>query len=280
MMATKYGSRRRMQEALIQLLYLAVGILIAFPILYGLCVSFMEPTEILSKKPHMIPNSFHIKNYYDVFDLTILDRYIVNSMIVATCTSVVRLITGSLAAYAFAFFKFRGKNVIFFLMLGTMMIPSDATVVTNYLTVARMGLVNTYMGIMILSLASAMNIFMLRQYFLTVSTELKEAAAIDGSTNFGFYLRILLPVSKPALTTVFISSFVSMWNSYMWPMLVTNHNEMRTVQVGVTMLNFADNAAYGPTMAAAIIILIPSMLIFLMFRRQLVHGIAAGSVKG
>lgn len=280
MMQAAVSRSAKAKQAGIQVFNILLGVVIIFPILYCLAVSFMLPTEILSKSPHMFPSTFYTKNYVDVFRLTTLGRYLLNSLFTSITSSAVRLVTGSLAAYAFAFYKFRGKNLLFFLVLGTMMIPPDATIVTNYLTVSRMGLVNTYMGVMILSFVSAMNIFMLRQYFLTVSTELKEAAEIDGCSSLHFYARILLPVSKPVLTTVFISSFVGAWNSYMWPMLITNVNSMRTVQVGVTMLNFADNAAYGPTMAASVIILIPSMIIFLLFRRQLVHGIAAGSVKG
>lgn len=271
---------RRAADALLQLFNLLVGFAVVFPILYCLAVSFMTPDEILSTAPHMLPRALHIQNYFDVFRMTTLDRYIVNSLFIATVDSTVRLLTGSLAAYAFAFYRFPGRNFFFFFVLGTMMIPFDATMITNYLTISTLKLTNTYLGIMIVSFVSAMNIFMLRQYFLTVSKELREAAVIDGCSSLKFYSRILLPISKPVLTTVFISSFVSQWNSYVWPMLITNVNELRTVQLGITILNFPDNAAYGPTMAAAVIILIPSVCIFLLFRRQLVGGIAAGSVKG
>lgn len=268
------------KSGIYQTFCIALGLVIIFPVVYCLCVSFMEPTEILSTSPHVIPRSFHLQNYRDVFEMTTITRYMLNSLFIATVDSVIRVIIGSLAAYALAFYRFPGRNLIFFLILGTMMIPSDATIVTNYLTVSRLKLINTYLGIMIVSFVSAMNIFLLRQYFLTISKELKEAAEIDGCSTLRFYWRILMPVSKPVLTTVFISSFVSQWNSYLWPMLVTNDNNLRTVQLGITMLNFPDNAAYGPTMAAAILILIPSMIVFLLFRRQLVSGIASGSVKG
>lgn len=272
--------RTSLKSALTQVIALGIGFVIFFPILYCLAASFMEPTEILSSTPHVIPNGLYWQNYRDVFEMTTMTRYIANSFFIATTDSIIRIIVGSLAAYALAFYKFPGRNLIFFLILGTMMIPSDAIMVTNYLTIARLKLVNTYLGIMVVSFVSAMNIFMLRQYFLTISKELREASQIDGCSSLMFYWRILIPVSKPVLTTVFISSFIAQWNNYMWPMLVTNDNNLRTVQLGITMLNFPDNAAYGPTMAASIVILIPSMAVFLLFRRQLVSGITAGSVKG
>ena len=143
-----------------------------------------------------------------------------------------------------------------------------------------MGLVNNYLGIMILYFVSAANIFLMRQNFKTIPKELKEAADIDGCSAFGFYWRILLPIAKPVMTTVFISSFVSTWNMYLWPMIITTRNEMRTVQVGITMLNFSEEAAYGATMAGAVIVLIPSIIIFIISQKQIVKGMTAGAVKG
>lgn len=176
--------------------------------------------------------------------------------------------------------RFCLANILFYLVLGTMLIPGDATIVTNYMTVSGMGLVNNYLGIMILYFVSAANIFLMRQNFKTIPKELKEAADIDGCSAFGFYWRILLPIAKPVMTTVFISSFVSTWNMYLWPMIITTRNEMRTVQVGITMLNFSEEAAYGATMAGAVIVLIPSIIIFIISQKQIVKGMTAGAVKG
>ncbi|MEG2568769.1 MAG: carbohydrate ABC transporter permease, partial [Acinetobacter sp.] len=177
--------------------------------------------------------------------LTTLGRFMINSLIIAGVSSVIRVITASMAAFAFSFFNFRGKNLVFMLFMGTIMIPSDIVLVTNYQTTASLGLINTYMGMMIIFLVSATNIFMMRQYFLTFSLSLKEASAVDGCGNLRFFFQILLPLSTPVMTTIFISSFIGTWNTYLWPMLVTNDNLMRTVQVGVTMLNFPDGTVYG-----------------------------------
>ena len=203
-----------------------------------------------------------------------------NSLILAGASSVIRLITASFAAFAFAFYEFKGRNLLFMLCLGTVMIPSDVVLVTNYQTISQLGLVNTYIGMMSVFCVSAMNIFMMRQNFLTFSKTLQEAAYVDGCSNIRFFFKILLPTSTPVLTTVFISSFISTWNTYLWPMLVTNNPLMRTVQVGVTMLNNEDGNVYGPIMAASMMVLVPTAMIFLIFRKKIVSGMMGGAIKG
>lgn len=168
------------------------------------------------------------------------------------------------------------------LVVGSMIIPADVLVVQNYFTTSELGLVNTYLGMMIVFLISGMNIFVMRQNFMSYSKTLREAALVDGCSNFKFYLRILMPSNISVITTVFISSFIGTWNTYLWPLLVTNSDEMRTAQVAVTMLNINEGASYGPgaVMAAAVVILVPSVLVFLLFQRRIVGGVMAGAVKG
>ncbi|AOZ92899.1 carbohydrate ABC transporter permease [Paenibacillus crassostreae] len=270
----------RYKSIAIQLLYVALGIVVSLPIIYAFFTSFLKPADILTYPPRLFPNYIYMQNYYDALQMTQLLRFILNSLIIAVVASFFRIVIGSLAAYAFAFFNFKGKQFLFFIVLGTMMIHPDTVIVTNYLTVSRMGLVNTYSGMVIIFLVSAFNIFMMRQYFMTVSHELRDAAYVDGVGNFTFFYKILMPLSKPVLAVVFISSFINMWNQYMWPLLVTNRDEMRPVQVGITLLNYAEGVMYGPTMAATIIVLIPSIFIFLIFRKQLMGDISAGALKG
>jgi len=193
---------------------------------------------------------------------------------------VVRVIVSALAAFAFAFLDFPCKNLIFMAMLATIMIPADVVLVANYRTVSGMGLINTYLGMMIVFFVSAMNIFQFRQSFKTFATTLKEAAHIDGCSNFTFFLRILLPTNISTVLTVFITAFIGTWNTYLWPLLVTNKTEMRTVQVGITMLNFSEGTVYGPIMAASIMVLLPSLILFLTFQKRIVSGMMAGGVKG
>lgn len=272
--------KKKMMGLLLQTFCIILGLCLISPVIYCVLLSFMKPGEILSSPPTLFPGGLYLGNYKMALNLTKIPRFIVNSVFISIVCSLMRIFTASLAAYAFAFFEFRGKSFLFYLVLGTMLIPADATIVTNYMTVSGMGLVNNYLGIMILYFVSATNIFLMRQYFLTVSKELKDAAEIDGCGSLMFYATILVPVARPVIATVFISSFVSTWNMYLWPMLITTRNEMRTVQVGITMLNFSEEAAYGSTMAGAVLVLIPSLLVFVLSQKQIVKGMTAGSVKG
>ena len=241
-------TKKDLGKAAFQAAAILLGLLVLFPVIYCFFVSFMMPNQVQSIPPTIFPKEWTLDNYWNVMETTTIGRFMLNSLILAGASSVIRLITASFAAFAFAFYEFKGRNLLFMLCLGTVMIPSDVVLVTNYQTISQLGLVNTYIGMMSVFCVSAMNIFMMRQNFLTFSKTLQEAAYVDGCSNIRFFFKILLPTSTPVLTTVFISSFISTWNTYLWPMLVTNNPLMRTVQVGVTMLNNEDGNVYGPIM--------------------------------
>lgn len=268
------------KEFLYQVFCLCLGLTIIAPIIYAFFISFMPSEEILSIPPRFIPSRWIPDNYKMAWELTPLGRFMINSLILAGVSSVIRVITAAMAAYAFAFYDFKGKNLVFMLFMGTIMVPGDVVLVTNYQTVSKLKLIDTYLGMMIVFLVSANNVFMMRQYFLTFSKELKEASEVDGCSNLRFFMQILLPLSTPIITTIFISAFIGTWNTYLWPMLVTNDNMMRTVQVGVTMLNFPEGSTYGPVMAASMLVLLPALLLFVIFRKKIVGGIMGGAVKG
>ena len=268
------------REGVLQALYLMVGLVIAFPIIYAFFISFMEPSQVLAGGVNLIPKKWTLENYKTALNSAPIMRFMWNSLILATISSIVRVIVSAMAAVAFAFLEFPCKNLIFMTMLATIMIPADVVLVANYRTVSSMGWVNTYFGMMVVFFVSAMNIFQLRQSFKTFATSLKEAAHIDGCSNFNFFIRILLPTNFSTILTVFITAFIGTWNTYLWPLLVTNKTEMRTVQVGITMLNFSEGTVYGPIMAASMIVLLPSLVLFLTFQKKIVTGMMAGGVKG
>lgn len=273
-------TKKDLGKAAFQAAAILLGLMVLFPVIYCFFVSFMMPNQVQSIPPTIFPKEWTLDNYWNVMETTTIGRFMLNSLILAGASSVIRLITASFAAFAFAFYEFKGRNLLFMLCLGTVMIPSDVVLVTNYQTISQLGLVNTYIGMMSVFCVSAMNIFMMRQNFLTFSKTLQEAAYVDGCSNIRFFFNILLPTSTPVLTTVFISSFISTWNTYLWPMLVTNNPLMRTVQVGVTMLNNEDGNVYGPIMAASMMVLVPTAMIFLIFRKKIVSGMMGGAIKG
>ena len=274
------GKRRIWKSVLYQAAATGIGLLVIFPVLYALGTSFMKSTEILSLNPRMLPRRIDFSNYHAVWENTMMLRFIWNSVFVITITCCLRVVTAALAAYGYACFDFKGKNLFFYLTVGTMLIPGEATLLTNYETISKLHMINTYQGIIIMFIGSATSVFIMRQYFLGVSASIKEASEMDGCGDIRFFTRILIPISKPILVTVFITAFVEIWNVYLWPMLITNRNEMRTVQVGIAQLNSSEGSAYGVIMAGAVIVLIPSLLVFIIFQKQIINGMVTGSVKG
>ena len=274
------GKRRIWKSVLYQAAATGIGLLVIFPVLYALGTSFMKSTEILSLNPRMLPRRIDFSNYHAVWENTMMLRFIWNSVFVTTITCCLRVVTAALAAYGYACFDFKGKNLFFYLTVGTMLIPGEATLLTNYETISKLHMINTYQGIIIMFIGSATSVFIMRQYFLGVSASIKEASEMDGCGDIRFFTRILIPISKPILVTVFITAFVEIWNVYLWPMLITNRNEMRTVQVGIAQLNSSEGSAYGVIMAGAVIVLIPSLLVFIIFQKQIINGLVTGSVKG
>ena len=272
--------KEQIEEIVVSLVAIALGLVIIFPLIYCFLSSFKTPSEFLD--PKLLPSSFlNLDNYKAALERGNLLRYILNSFIIAFLGSTIRLIFSILAAYVFAFYDFKGKNVVFFMILGTMMIPSDVLLATNYLTVSRLHLLNTYMGVMVVSFVSASATFMLRQRFKTIPRDMREAASMDGYGDIWFILRVLLPITRPVVTTLFVQSFISLWNSYLWPLIATASSpEMRTVMVGITRLNSWEDENYQLVMAGVVISLIPSIILFLIMRRSLRKGGLEGSLVG
>ena len=256
--------KEQIEEIVVSLVAIALGLVIIFPLIYCFLSSFKTPSEFLN--PKLLPSSFlNLDNYKAALERGNLLRYILNSFVIAFLGSAIRLIFSILAAYVFAFYDFKGKNVVFFMILGTMMIPSDVLLATNYLTVSRLHLLNTYMGVMVVSFVSASATFMLRQRFKTIPRDMREAASMDGYGDIWFILRVLLPITRPVVTTLFVQSFISLWNSYLWPLIATASSpEMRTVMVGITRLNSWEDENYQLVMAGVVISLIPSIILFLV----------------
>ena len=269
------------REWALSILALLLGCLILFPLFYGVMGAFKSPSEFISYPPTVFPNSFgYLSNFETVFTRVPMLRYFWNTLIVATLTTVIRLVIAVFAAYSFVFFQFPGKKALFFLMLGTMMLPADTLVITNYQTVSRLGLLDTYLGIGIVSFVGASQMFMLRQHFLSSPRPLREAALLDGCGDLKFIFFILIPMSMPLLFTLFLQAFVAQWNAYLWPLLVTNTTEMRTVQIGVTMLTTIEGTNYETILAGAAVTMVPAILLFILLRRSITRTMSGGAIIG
>ena len=267
-------------DTIITVIAIILGIIIIFPLIYCFLSSFKTPSEFLN--PKLFPSSFlYLDNFKNALERGNLLRYTLNSFVIAFVGTAVRMVLSILAAYAFTFYDFKGKNFFFFLILGTMMIPGDVLLVTNYLTVSKMHLLNTYLGVMIVSFVSASQMFMLRQRFKTIPKDMREASSMDGYGDLWFIWKVLLPLSKPVVTTLFVQSFINLWNAYLWPLIVTASSpEMRTVMVGITRLNSWEDENYQLVMAGVCISLIPSLILFIVMRRNMKKGGLDGSLVG
>jgi ABC-type glycerol-3-phosphate transport system permease component len=256
------------------------SLIVAFPLLLALSYSFMSESEIASYPPRLLPSTLQFDNYQRVLSNVPLVRYLLNSFVASSLVVIGQLITASLAAFAFSFLVFPGRGWLFGLFLATMMIPWEATIIPNYMTIRSLGWLDTYQGLSVPFMAQAFGTFLLRQSFLQLPRDLFDAAVVDGAGKLRFLWAIVLPLSRPALATLAVYAFLSTWNQYFWPLLITNDPLMRTTQVGISQLRFEETLRWGYLMAGVTMIVLPTLLLLVLGQRHLVRGLTAGAVKG
>nr|WP_243424300.1 carbohydrate ABC transporter permease [Gemmiger formicilis] len=272
--------RRRIRTGVLIVLNVIMALFILFPLLYAVSVSLMPGDELFTMEMNLLPKHPDFGNYIRAWTQVPLLRFVLNSFIVAGCITLGQILTCSLAAFAFSFLNFKGKNLLFMLVMATMMVPGEATIISNYLTVSSLGILDTYLVLILPSLTSAMGIFLFRQFYMTFPMSLYESAKLDGCGNLRFIVSILLPLTKSAIGAMSVYTFINAWNMYMWPLLVTGSQEMRTVQIGISMLDNTDAQSVTLMMAGVVSVIIPSMVIFIAGQKQLIRGMFSGAVKG
>lgn len=272
--------KKRIRKTVLVCVNILFALFMLFPLLYSVSVSIMPGDELFTMDLNILPSNPTFENYVRAFTQVPLVRFILNSFLVAGCITIGQIITCSLAAFAFSFLEFKGKNFLFMLVMATMMVPGEAVIISNYLTVSSMGILDTYIVLILPSLTSAMGIFLFRQFYMTFPISLYESAKLDGCGNLRFIVKILIPLTKSAIGAMAVYTFINAWNMYMWPRLVTGSEEMRTVQIGISMLNSVDAQSITLMMAGVVAIIIPSMVIFIVGQKQLISGMFSGAVKG
>jgi ABC-type glycerol-3-phosphate transport system permease component len=272
--------KQHLNSTLLYVLLTIAAALILYPVIYTFFMAVMSPEEASAYPPSFFPHSFHMANFSEVFEIVPIAAFIGNTFLISGLTMIGQLITASLAAYAFAKMEFKGKNFIFSMFVATMMIPWEVTIIPNYLTVRSWNWLDTYQGLTVPFLATAFGTFLLRQFFLQLPKELFEAARMDGCGHIRYFLFHVLPLSRPALGTLAVYSFLNMYNSYLWPLLVTNSENMRTVQIGISMLEFQESTSWNLVFAGTALVILPSLLLLIFGLKQLVRGMAAGALKG
>lgn len=262
------------------LVNLVVALVILSPIIYAIIVSFTPASELFTMELRFWPSIWTIENYVQALTKVPLGRFVLNSFLTAGSITIAQIITCSLAAFAFSFLEFRGKNILFLLVMATMMVPGEATIISNYLTVSSWGILDSYLVLILPYLTSAMGIFLFRQFYLSFPISLYESAKLDGCSNLRFIASILIPLTKGAIGAMAIYTFINAWNMYLWPLLVTGSDTMRTVQIGIGMLDSNESQSMAMMIAGVVIVIIPSLSIFIVGQKQLIRGMFSGAVKG
>lgn len=263
----------------IYILLVLASLVVLFPLFFSFSLALQGPTVA----PNLIPDFGKLD--WAVFGQAFsqepnLGRWILNSFVVSSAVTLGELITSALAAYALSNLSFPGKTFFFFVFLGTLLVPFEATIIPNYLTVVGLGWKDSYQGLIVPFLASGFGIFLLRQYFMTIPRDLYEAAIMDGCGRTRYLWSILIPLSRPALGTVAVYAFLNTYNQFYWPLLVTDSPEWRTTQIGITAFRQNEVALFNLQMAGTLIVLVPTLLLLILGQRQLVRGLTEGALKG
>jgi multiple sugar transport system permease protein len=253
-----------------------------FPLYFMITTSFIDPSLNGTFSFNWIPKEFTLGSYkyFFTFNKNVL-RWLFNSLFVASIITVSNVFFAAMAGYAFSKLKFPGRNAIFWVLMGTIMIPGQVTLIPLYVLIINVfHLSDTYFAIVVPTLVSVFNIFLMKQYLTTIPSTLIDAARIDACSEFGIFWKVILPLAKPGLAVMAIFTFVGQWNDFFWPFLVTQTSEMRTIQVGLAAFRFADSIQYGPMMAGAVIASIPMIILFFSLQKYFLQGITIGAIKG
>jgi len=258
-----------------------LGICFMLPVLIAFFFSFLPNDKVLGLPTlQTFFEFFTFENYQWVFKNIPILKYVTNSLQMCLIVIVAQSITACLAAYAFAFFKFKGKDTLFQIILVAMMVPGEVCTICNFLTVRDMGLVNSMLGLTIVSLTSCNFIFMMRQSYLSLPGEMREATMMDGCGEIRYMLQFAVPLSIPTIASLSITTFISVFNSYLWPLLVSRSPEHYTVQIGMALLVDHETPTYGRQLAGAVLCMIIPIIFFIIFQSYMVKGLTKGAVKG
>lgn len=274
-------AQSRVRRNLIAHIVLVLFVIAAlFPFYWMVITSVKTLNEALSSPPTFFPHTWNFSNFPDALAQAPFGRYLINTLFIAVVTVACNLLTSVLAAYAFALTEFPGKQALFALLLTTLMIPYDVILIPNFILIKNLHLYDTYWAQIVPWAAGTFGIFLVRQFFLSIPKEIFEAAVIDGATPLGILWKIAVPLARPALVTLALFSFLGSWNAFNWPLIITAHDSVRPIQVGLVQFQGEAGTNYPLLMAATTLTIIPIALLYFFVQRQLIEGVAASGVKG
>lgn len=265
-----FPKKRIARDAVFHIVMIALCLVMVYPFLWAVISSFKTTGQLYGESPlNLLPDPATGGNYERLFEVLPFKRFMLNSMALSIIVPTAMILVASLAAYALTRTRFKGRNLLFIFFISTMMLPSHVTLIPNYKIMVDLKLINTYWAILLYSMftaANAFNIFFFRQYFLTIPKDLENAAVVDGCSRVGIFFRIILPNAKPAIATTAILSFRSIWNSFLWPMLVLNDYDKLTLTVGLKYLKEWE-PNWGVVLAGASLSIVPIIVVFIIFQK-------------
>lgn len=268
-----------MKKFMLHAFLVITGFLTLAPFIWMVSASFMHDGHASVFPPRFLPDEFTLTQYETLFSRLDVSRNLLNSFMLSVIVTVVSLVFNSMAGFAFAKYRFAGKDAIFKLLLSSMVIPAQVTMLPLFLMLKEFGFMNTYMAIIIPGLANVFGIFLIRQYVMAIPDSLIESARIDGATDFQIYYKIIVPLAAPVMVTLAIFTFMGTWNDFLWPLIVLNDSDMYTLPVALANLMGEHTKDPELMMAGSVITILPVMLIFLVLQKYYIKGIMMGSVK-
>lgn len=270
--------KKTINNGILAIVLLMVGCIVCFPFFWMILSSFKTNLEISQSVPTFLPQKPTMGNFQSLFEGMSFGKYLTNTLIV-TAYSFLSVLFNAMAGYGFAKYKFKGQNQLFVLVLVTMMIPAQVTMIPMYLLMSQVGLTDTFTGIVMPGLAAAFSIFLFRQFMGTISDDFLEAARIDGAGETYIFARIVIPLTKPIVSLQIILTFINGWNSFLWPLIMSNDDSHYTLSVGLALLQNMYAQDFGLLMAGATVMIIPVIIVYGIFQKQVIKGISLSSYK-
>lgn len=272
--------RKRMVSIMAFVIVSIIALITLFPFYWMLITAVKPVEEIFLFPPRLWPSEFHWENFVTSLSESNFLLYFKNSFIVTLASTLITVNINLLAGYAFAKYKFKGKEFMFLIMLSTLMIPLQVTMIPVFIIAARIGIRNTLWGLILPPCAEAMGLFMARQFIADIPDELLEAGRIDGATEFELYYKIVLPNVKPLISVLVIFTVMWRWNDLQWPLIMVSNSKFYTVQMGLSMLNGNQYVNWNNMMSASLVSIVPVLIVFLMFQKEFVQGVVSSGIKG
>lgn len=266
-------------DLILNILVCLGAVLNLFPFYWLITSSFKTSAGIFKMPPEWFPSTFHYKNYIELFVGQPAFRWAFNSILVSVVTTLMVVICSSLAAYAFSKLEFKGKNILFALFIGALMIPKEIFIVPLFQIILKFNLSDSYMGMILPNVATTFGVFLLKGFFDSVPDSIRESGRLDGAKEMTIFIKLIMPIVKPGVGALFILNFVNVWNDYLWQMLIARSKDMMTLMVGTASIMQEISPNYAYKMAGAMVASLPMLLIFIFFQRYFTKGITMGAVK-